>query len=106
MKKLLFIAIAGMMLFAFTQCGGNKGSKEYQDGKEIYEKVEKSMKAANTCEELEKAVNDMIEMALATGQKYAEEEKATEEEEAELNQFGDKLRDLYKEKSEKLGCGK
>ena len=106
MKRLLFIAIAGMMLFAFTQCGGNKGSKEYQDGKEIYEKVEKSMKAANTCEELEKAVNDMIEMALATGQKYAEEEKATEEEEAELNQLGDKLRDLYREKSEKLGCGK
>jgi len=106
MKKLLFIAIAGMMLFAFTQCGGNKGSKEYQDGKEIYEKVEKSMKAANTCEELEKAVNDMIDMALATGQKYAEEEKATEEEEAELNQLGDKLRDLYREKSEKLGCGK
>ena len=106
MKKLLSIAIAGMMLFAFTQCGGNKGSKEYQDGKEIYEKVEKSMKAANTCEELEKAVNDMIDMALATGQKYAEEEKATEEEEAELNQLGDKLRDLYREKSEKLGCGK
>ena len=48
----------------------------------------------------------MFEKALATEQKYAEGEKATEEEEAELNQFGDKLKALYKEKSEKLGCGK
>lgn len=106
MKKLLFIALSGMMLLAFTQCGGGKGSKEFQDGLNIYEQAEKSIKAASTCEELEKAVTDMFEKALATEQKYAEGEKATEEEEAELNQFGDKLRELYKEKSEKLGCGK
>ena len=106
MKKLLFIALSGMMLFAFTQCGGNKGSKEYQDGLNIYEQTEKSIKAANTCEELEQAVKDMFKMALAAEQKYAEGETATEKEKAELNQFGDKLRELYKEKSEKLGCGK
>ena len=106
MKKTLMIALSGMMLFAFTQCGGNKGSKEYQDGLNIYEQVEKSIKAANTCEELEQAVNDMLTMALATEQKYAEEEKANEKEQAELNQFGDKLRDLYMEKSEKLNCDK
>ena len=106
MKKLIFIALSGMMLFAFTQCGGGKGSKEYQDGMKIYEQVEESIKAASTCEELEKAIYDMLDMALATEQKYAEGEKATEKEEAELNQFGDKLKDLYKEKAEKLGCGK
>ena len=106
MKKLLFIALSGMMLLAFTQCGGGKGSKEYQDGLNIYEQAEKSIKAASTCEELEQAVTDMLEMALASERKYAEGEKATEKEEAELNQFGDKLKDLYKEKSEKLGCGK
>ena len=36
MKKTLIIALAGMMLFAFTQCGGggsSKGSKEFQDNK-------------------------------------------------------------------------
>ena len=106
MKKLLFIALSGMMLFAFTQCGGGKGSKEYQDGLKIYEQMEKSINAANTCDELEQAVYDMLEMALAHEQEYTEGEKASEEEEAELNQLGDKLRDLYKEKSEKLGCGK
>lgn len=106
MKKLLFVALSGMMLLSFTQCGGGKGSKEFQDGLNIYEQAEKSIKAANTCEELEKAVTDMFEMALTTEQKYAEGEKATEKEKDELNQFGDKLRELYKVKSEKLGCGK
>jgi len=106
MKKLLFVALSGMMLLTFTQCGGGKGSKEYQEGLSIYEQTEKSIKAANTCEELGQAVKDMFEMALTTEQKYAEGEKATEKEKTELNQFGDKLRDLYKDKAQELGCDK
>ena len=55
MKKTLMIALAGMMLFAFTQCGGKvaKGSKEYQDNMELYNKLEKSIKdAKNSCRQL------------------------------------------------------
>lgn len=106
MKKLLFIALSGMMLLAFTQCGGNKGSKEYQDGMEIFKQMEKSIKAATTCDELDQAVENMIEQALTLEKEYTEGDKATKEEEEELNKMGDELRNLLNEKSEKLGCDK
>ena len=77
MKKTLMIALAGMMLFAFTQCGGNKGSKEFQDSKALLEKLseifEKAMEAKVAelgCEneeenvveeEIEEMVDDTIE---------------------------------------------
>ncbi len=106
MKKLLFFALSGMMLLAFTQCGGNKGSQEYQDGMKIYKQMEKSIKAANTCDELDQAVENMIEQALALEKEYTEGDKATKEEEEELNKMGDELKNLLNEKSEKLGCNK
>lgn len=106
MKKLLFIALSGMMLLAFTQCGGNKGSKEYQDGMEIFKQMEKSIKAANTCDDLDQAVKNMMEQALALEKEYTEGDKATKEEEEELNKMGDELRNLLNEKSEELGCNK
>ena len=55
MKKTLMIALAGMMLFAFTQCGGNKGSKEFEDNKAMFEKLEKAINDSQTCDELEDA---------------------------------------------------
>ena len=61
MKKTLLIALAGMMLFAFTQCGGKgtpKGSKEFQDNMELYNRIEKTVKDAKTCDELQEAVLD------------------------------------------------
>ena len=48
----------------------------------------------------------MIEQALTLEKEYTDEEKATKEEEEELNKMGDELRNLLNEKSEKLGCDK
>ena len=104
MKKLLIIVLSGIMMIAFTQCGGNKGSKAYQNGLELYKQAEKAIKAANTCDELEQAIYDLIETAYDKEKEYTEEDKATEEEEAELNKIAENLRNLLKEKSEKLGC--
>ena len=42
MKKMLFTALAGIMLLALTQCGG-KESKEFQDTKELSKKIEKAI---------------------------------------------------------------
>ena len=106
MKKTLTIALAGMMLFAFTQCGGGtkKGSKEFQDNMELYDKIEKTVKDAKTCDELQEAVLGVLFMGIAKDKSYAEDEKMTEAEKAELEKLGEKLQKVMEDKAEKLGC--
>ena len=103
MKKTLMIALAGMMLFAFTQCGGNKGSKEFQDSKALSEKFEKAINEAQTCDELQDAVLEVLISGM-TVEEYAEEDKMTEAEQAEMEKLGEKLEKLMEEKVAKLGC--
>ena len=97
------IALAGMMLFAFTQCGGNKGSKEFQDSKALSEKFEKAINDAQTCDELQDAVLEVLISGMAV-EEYAEEDKMTEAEQAEMEKLGEKLEKLMEEKVAKLGC--
>ena len=107
MKKTLLIALAGMMLFAFTQCGGKgtkaKGSKEFQETMELYEKLEKAVNNAKTCDELQEAALSLLFSGLAS-KEYADEEKMTEQEEEKLDDYIDVLGEIIEAKSEKLGC--
>ena len=103
MKKTLMIALAGMMLFAFTQCGGNKGSKEFQDSKALIEKLEKAINDSKTCEEMEDAALAVLLSGLAM-ENYAEEDKMTEAEKAEIEKLGEKLEKVMEDKANKLGC--
>lgn len=106
MKKNMIIALAGMMLFAFTQCGGKgtaKGSKEFQDNMELYNKLEKAAKDAKTCDELQEAAMATILSALVP-QKYTDEEKMTDSEKDEIKKLGEKLEKVIEERSDKLGC--
>ena len=103
MKKTLMIALAGMMLFAFTQCGGNKGSKEFQDSKALIEKLEKAINESKTCEELENAALTVLFSGFAM-EEYAEEDKMTEAEKAELEKLGEKLEKVMEAKVAELGC--
>ncbi len=103
MKKTLMIALAGMMLFAFTQCGGNKGSKEFQDNKALFEKLEKAINDSQTCDELEDAALNILFSSLAV-EEYAEEDKMTEAEQAEIEKLGEKLEKVMEAKVAKLGC--
>lgn len=105
MKKTLMIALAGMMLFAFTQCGGGKakGSKEYQDTKALIEKLETAVKDANSCDELQEAALAVIFSGLAM-EKYTEEEKMTESEKAEIEKLGKELEEVMEKQTKKLGC--
>ena len=110
MKKTLIIALAGIMLFAFSQCGGNggtkvaKGSKEFQDNMELYQKIEKAIKDTKTGEELSEAVLGVLFMGLANDKNYADDEKMTEAEKAELEKYGEKFEELFQKQAEKLGC--
>lgn len=93
-----------MMLFAFTQCGGTvKGSKEYQESMKLYEKFEKEIKDAKTCEDLQDLAFGLIFSGLASNE-YADDEKMTEQEEEKLDEYVEKLGEIIEEKAKKLGC--
>ena len=106
MKKTLIIALAGIIMFAFTQCGGGavSGSKEYQDNMKMYKEVEKTIKNAKTCDELGEALMGMLLMGLADNNEYADNEKMTEAEKAELDKYGESFEELFKKQADKLGC--
>ena len=103
MKKTFMIALAGMMLFAFTQCGGG-GTKEFQANKKMYNDLEKAIDKANSCDELQTAVFTVALSALADQKEYAENEKMTAEEEKKMEELGKQLEEKMTKKSEKLGC--
>ena len=105
MKKAIIIALAGIMMFAFTQCGGGvSGSKEYQDNMKMYKEIEKTIKNAKTCDELGEALMGMLFMGLADNSEYADNEKMTEAEKAELDKYGKSFEELFKKQADKLGC--
>lgn len=110
MKRTILIALAGIMLFAFSQCGGNggskvaKGTKEFQDNMELYKQMEKAIKDTKTCDELGEAVLGVLLMGLANENDYADEEKMTEAEKEELEKYGDKFEEIFKKQADKLGC--
>ena len=105
MKKTLMIALAGMMLFAFTQCGGGKakGSQEFQDSKELFSKIETAVKDAKTCDELQEAVLAMLFGGLAS-KDYTDDQKMTDSEKEEIEKLGKKLEEAMESKIKDLGC--
>ena len=100
MKKALIIALAGVMIFAFTQCGG---TKEFTETNRLYKNIEKSINEATTCDELNEAVFTLIFSALA-GETYSEKDRMTEAEEAKLEEYLERISKIIDRKSYQLGC--
>ena len=93
------------MMLAFAQCGGSKGSKEFQDNKELMNKLEKAVKESKTCDELEGAVFAVALSAIATADKeYADNEKMTDKEKESIEKMSKDIEDLMTKKTEELGC--
>ena len=99
MKKTLFIAIAGMMLLSFTQCGGGKGSKEYRDLVKHINETEKLIKNAKSCEDMDKVTDYFYGM---DEPEYAKEDQMTIEENKQLLEQIKKMDELFDEKKDKL----
>ena len=101
MKKTLFIALAGMMLFAFTQCGGGgvKGSKEYQAYQKFFEEFENIVKKAKSCEDLEEAREYFFNYK---GPEVSKEEEITEEEREKLAEDWERASNLFDETEKRL----
>ena len=124
MKKTLIIALAGMMLFAFTQCGGGKNengkedkaktetktvkaTKQFAEMKEAYDEIEKMINDTKDCEELKEAAFAVALGALAIelgGDDYTAEDKMTEKEKEQFKKIIEDLSDKAQKKAEQLGC--
>ena len=122
MKKTIIIALAGIMMFAFTQCGGGKNengkedkteiksakaTKQFTEMKEAYDEIEKMIKDTKDCEELKEAAFAVALGALAIelgGDEYTAEDKMTEKEKEQFNKIIEDLSDKAQKKAEQLGC--
>lgn len=92
-----------MTLFAFTQCGSLKVSKEYNDVSNLLKECEKSVKKASSCEDLENATFDLA-MGILSLKEYKGKDKMNEKEEKELLKQTDRIQTLYNIKTSALGC--
>ncbi|MBR5029046.1 MAG: hypothetical protein IKX51_07495 [Bacteroidales bacterium] len=101
MKKSFMFALAGLAMFAFTQCGPS-GSQEFKDCSKIIDDVESSIKKASNCDELQAATIEMLTKVAAMGNNYSEDQKMTKEEEAELNKRLENLDKFFSEKQNEL----
>ena len=99
MKKTFMIALAGMMLFAFTQCGG--GSKEFQESKKAMKEMTNALKEVTKCEDLEKAEKKIEEIGnKMDGMKFDEKDQMTKEEKEEFTKLTEEFMKLMTEKAE------
>ena len=97
MKKTFMIALAGLMLFAFTQCGG--GSKEFQDSKKAIKEQISILKGIKTCEDLEKAEEKLEKISDEMDEKeYDEKDQMTPEEKEEFQKLVKEMMTLALEK--------
>ena len=88
------IALAGLMMFAFTPCGGKdengkektvQGTVEFKDAMKVLDDYEKAIGNAKSCEDLKKAKKDFREAANKLDDKeYGDKEKLTPEEKDKL----------------------
>lgn len=116
MKKTLMIALAGMMLFAFTQCddssNGSKkdgdntetkisGSKEYQNYAKGFDEIMNVVKNAKDCDRLQE---DVARIEAKYDNKFDEKDRMTEDEESKLDKTREKFMNLLMEKIKELGC--
>lgn len=128
MKKTLLIAFAGVMMFAFTQCGpkdsnGSKnrqndseenaeeaeeveGSQEYVDFMKAAKEYESQLKKARCCEDLveaEKALERSNWFRKTINNSY-EEEKMTSREQDKFERRADEIEELLDELIKEYGC--
>ena len=106
------ISLAGMMMFTFTQCGGDestKGTKEYVIWKKAYEEAIKVVKDIEDCAgvyEAQDKLNEIFKEAdygdTHYDEVYEEKDRMTDKEREELLKLEEELGKLYEKKA--AGC--
>ena len=99
MKKTLLIALAGLMLIAFTQCG----SKDYRTMKKFAKTYKSELKKAKTCEDLDKIDEKMEEKVEELVLKNnLDIKKLSEKEQKKLRDLDKEIEEISKEKEKEL----
>ena len=123
MKKNLIIALAGMMLFAFTQCGddgkdtkkdgenkGKKetisGSKEYAEALDALKRYEKALDKVKDCEDMDIALNEFRLAEYKLSKKHDEfgSDTMTLEEKEKFRKQADVVYTKEENKAKELNC--
>lgn len=103
MKKAFLIGLAGLMLFAFTQCSGLKVSKQYKDLTNLMKDCEKTIDKASDCDELHNATLNLA-LGILLLDDYSEKEQMSQKEEDKLMKYADEVQKKYNLKAAIFGC--
>ena len=118
MKKTLIIALAGIMLFAFTQCGGDdskknggkddndkeesvKGSTGYKAAKKMLKDWETAISKAESCDDLQNTAQDFSIEFEKFAKNYSEKD-LSEDENKEMEKITNSVLEKYNKKAEEL----
>ena len=85
------------------------GTKQFNDVNTMYEQIEMMIRNATNCKKLEEAVATLTLGSVAIGlggDKYAPEERMTENEELIVKDLGKHLIEKAEAKADELGCEK
>ena len=103
MKKTLWVVLAGLLLFSFTQCSTLKTSKQYKDFTNLLKDTENTIKKAKSCDDLDGAVLRLALGVMAMDE-YTGKDKMTDKEETKLMEYTDKVQRMYNNKAAIFGC--
>ena len=103
MKKTLWVVLAGLMLFSFTQCSTLKTSKEYKDFTNLLKDTENSIKKAKSCDDLNGTVL-MLAIGVMALDEYTGKDKMSDKEEKKLMEYTDRVQRMYDNKAAIFGC--
>ena len=120
MKKTFLIALAGMMLFAFTQCGGDdskkngekndndkeesvKGSAGYKAAKKMFKDWETAISKAKDCNDLKNTVQNFSIEFEKFAKNYSEKD-LSEDENKEMEKISKSVQEKYNKKAEDFVC--
>ena len=101
MKKVLLIAVISTIMLGFAACGGgsNGYSKAFNASKKVIDKVEKNIKKATTCDDLDLAAFGLLGMLGVEGI-----DTMSEAEQEELSKLNDDLTKLMEQRRAELNC--
>lgn len=98
----MICALVAVLMVAFASCG-NKETKQYLNQKEAINELEALINESETCDELTLSAFGFLALEFDDNE-YAEGEKMTAVEEAEMDALIEALGRKVEEKAEMLGC--
>ena len=88
-----------VIMIGFASCGGNSGSKTFNDAKKVLEDVKEAVQQAQTCDDVDMAAFGVLGLLAIEGI-----ENLTEAEQEALGQISEEIEQISNDKKAELGC--